>query len=62
MILALAVSEMLVLICTGVTPDMTDAQIKSEAEVLFPRRMGGNEHARVYYMGIACRDRLDTQE
>jgi hypothetical protein len=55
-------SEMLVLICTGVTPDMTDAQIKSEAEVLFPRRMGGNEHSRIYYMGIACRDRLDTQE
>ena len=53
---ALAMSEMLVLICTGVTPDMTDAQVKSEAEILFPRRMGGNEHRNIYSMGIYCRD------
>jgi len=59
---ALAMSEMLVLICTGVSPDMTDAQIKTEAEILFPRRMGGNEHSRIYYMGLACRDRVDTQD
>ena len=32
------------------------AQVKSEAEILFPQRMGGNEHSRIYYMGIYCRD------
>jgi len=37
-------------------PNLTKLQIKERAEEMFPYRMGMNNHNKIYYYGLLCKD------
>jgi hypothetical protein len=37
-------------------PNLTEQQIKERAEEMFPYRMGQNNHNKIYYYGLSCKN------
>tara|TARA_B100001559_G_scaffold114157_1_gene95879 strand:- start:1095 stop:1319 length:225 start_codon:yes stop_codon:yes gene_type:complete len=38
-------------------PNLTELQIKERAEEMFPYRMGQNNHNKIYYYGLSCKNK-----
>jgi hypothetical protein len=37
-------------------PNLTELEIKERAEEMFPYRMGMNNHDKIYYYGLFCKN------
>ncbi len=60
-LLAASMTQMMGQICHE-APQLTPPEIKQRAEELFPYRMGMNNHNDLYYQGLSCHERGNTQE
>ena len=60
-ILAASMTEYMSIICHE-AQYLTKPEIKERTEELFPYRLGMNNHNDIYYQGLACYERANTQE
>jgi len=54
-LLAASMSYYMSTICYE-APNLTELEIKERAEEMFPYRMGMNNHNKIYYYGLFCKN------